>query len=93
MNLEKNLDDYLKAYNRTNTTLSGVDIVLKSIDNKIATIAFLGGCSNCPSVLNIFYDDLKYKIIEKFRDEILDVRLYKDIDDELWNCAKSILRR
>lgn len=70
----------------------GGRIIVKSIEDGIVTIALLGNCNKCPSAQITTEEVVKERLMEKFKDYIKDVRLYSDIDDELWEYAKKILR-
>lgn len=71
----------------------GGDVKLRSIEDGIATITLLGSCSNCPLSQITFEEVIREAILKEFPKEIKDVRLYNEVDDDVWNFAKKILRK
>lgn len=70
----------------------GGKINIKSIEDGIVTITLTGNCNNCISAQITTEEIVKEKLIEKIGDEVKDVRLYREIDEELWDFAKKFLR-
>lgn len=56
-------------------------------------VAFLGACSNCPSLGDTLLNTVDAVIKEAFPEECLNVIAVNDVDDDLWALAKSILRK
>ena len=71
----------------------GGDLSIKSFDNGILTISLLGACKNCLSAQFTSEDLIKNTLVEKFPEIIKDVRIYNDVDNDMWDFAKKILRK
>lgn len=66
-------------------------INIKSIKNGVVTVTLSGKCSGCPSAQITTEEIIKKKLIEKLGKRIVDVSLYSEVSDELWNFVKKIL--
>lgn len=91
-NLQKKVENFIKIKILPEISSHGGDIKIKSIKDKVVTITLLGNCSTCPLSQITFEDIVRQRLIEEFKDDIKDVRLYNEISDELWNFAKKCLK-
>ena len=71
----------------------GGDLSIKSFEDGILTISLLGACKNCLSAQFTSEDLIKNTLIEKFPEKIKDIRIYNDVDEDMWDFAKKILRK
>lgn len=96
--MENNLELKKKVISVINSDISpiikshGGKINIKSINNGVVTITLGGNCNNCISAQVTTQEIVKEKLIEKLGGEVKDVKLYSDIDDDIWDFAKKILR-
>lgn len=67
-------------------------IKLKSLKDGVVTITLGGNCNGCISAQVTAEEIVKAKLIEKLGDEIKRVSIYQDIDDQIWDFAKELLR-
>ena len=67
-------------------------INIKSIENGVVTVTLEGKCNGCPSSQITTEQIVKECLVKKLGDKIVDVKLYSEVSDELWNFAKTLLR-
>lgn len=56
-------------------------------------ISFHGACANCPSMGDTISQSVESRLEEAFPGEFVKVVVENNIDDELWDFAKKILRK
>lgn len=86
------VEDFIKSKVEPIISFHGGKINIKSIEDGVVTIALAGNCSYCPSAQITTEEIVKSKVVEEFKGEIIDVRLYTDISDKMWEYAKTFLR-
>lgn len=67
-------------------------IKFKSLKDGVVTITLGGNCNGCISAQITAEKIVKEKLKEKLGDEIRGVKVYQDIDDQIWDFAKELLR-
>ncbi len=67
-------------------------IKFKSLKDGVVTITLGGNCNGCISAQITAEEIVKEKLKEKLGDEIRGVKVYQDIDDQIWDFAKELLR-
>lgn len=68
------------------------DVEVKSLEDGVLKLRFLGQCSGCPGA-RLTLEGLVAAQIKDALPEIRDVVLVTDISDELWDTARTLLRR
>lgn len=67
-------------------------ITVKSIDDGIVKVAFHGACKTCPSAQITVEEVVKKILVDELGDAIKDVHIVNEIDEELLQFAKNILK-
>lgn len=70
----------------------GGNIRFKSFKDGTVTITLGGNCRGCMSAQITAEEVVKEKLLEKIGNEIKKVSVYQEIDNEIWEFAKGILR-
>ncbi|RDY21075.1 NifU family protein [Criibacterium bergeronii] len=70
----------------------GGDITIVGLDKEVLTIKLTGHCAGCP-LSQISTAQWIEETINKSMGTDLKVKVYNEVSDELWDFAKTILRK
>ena len=90
--LRKKIIHVINNYISPKITAHGGFIKFKSLKDGVVTITLGGNCNGCISAQITAEEIVKEKLKEKLGDEIRGVKVYQDIDDQIWDFAKELLR-